>query len=185
MSRSVRTRDEPSGHERSPPDTAFPSPVRARPSPSSRACRDKGGQRRAIRPVRAPRMPMAHPVRAARAHPRVASAHAAAALTDCSSPLASPAGGQGTARYRPSKPESEVIFVVLSVRSRGGMSTHVSPAMWQGILFLNDGAALLLCLTVLACKRACWPLVALLIVPRLRLPACCVCRLLCASAHAC
>ena len=40
-------------------------------------------------------MPMAHPVRAARAHPRVASAHAAAALTDCSSTLASACRGTG------------------------------------------------------------------------------------------
>ena len=90
-----------------------PKPCRAHSSTVRRACRDQGEQRRAIRPCRAPRMPMAHPVRAARAHPRVASAHAAAALTDCSSPLASPAGGQGTARYRPSKPETEVIFVLL------------------------------------------------------------------------
>ena len=68
---------------------------------------------------------------------------------------ASPAGGAGTARLRPSEREPEVIFVVLSVRSRRAVGTHVSPAMWQPIFFTNDGAALLLCLPVLACERAC------------------------------
>ena len=84
---------------------------------------------------------------------------------------ASPAGGAGTARPQPSEREPEVIFVVLSVRSRRAVGTHVSPAMWQPIFFTNDGAALLLCLPVLARERACWPLAALHLVPRLRLPA--------------
>ena len=68
---------------------------------------------------------------------------------------ASPAGGAGTARPQPSEREPEVIFVVLSVRSRRAVGTHVSPAMWQPIFFINDEAAMLLCLPVLACERAC------------------------------
>ena len=78
-----------------------------------------------------------------------------------------------------------MIFVLLLVRSRRAVSTRDSPAMWQPIFFTNGGAALVLCLPVLACERACWPLAALHIVPRLRLLACCGCRLLCTSAHAC
>ena len=84
-----------------------------------------------------------------------ASAHAAAALMELLPTPASPAGGAGTARPRPSEREPEVIFVVLSVRSRRAVGTHVSPAMWQPIFFTNDGAALHLCLPVLACERAC------------------------------
>ena len=145
---SLRTRAEPSGHR-------FPSPVRARPSPSSRACRDQGEQRRAIRPFRAPHMPMAHCLRAARADPRVHLPMRRRRSWSCSSTPASPAGGAGTAWPRPSELEPEVIFVVLSVRSRRAVGTHVSPAMWQPIFFTNDGAALHLCLPVLACERAC------------------------------
>ena len=125
------------------------------PSPSSRACRDQGGQRRAIRPFRAPHMPMAHSLRAARADPRVHLPMRRRRSWSCSSTPASPAGGAGTARPRPSEREPEVIFVVLSVRSRRAVGTHVSPAMWQPIFFTNDGAALHLCLPVLACERAC------------------------------
>ena len=114
-----------------------------------------------------------------------ASAHAASALTDCSSPLASPAGGQRTARPRPSEPQAEVIFVVLLVRSRSVMSSRVSLATWQSIFFTNGGAALLVCLPVLACERACWPLADLHLVARLHLPARYVCRMPCTSDHAC
>ena len=136
---SLRTRARASGHERSPPDTAFPSPVRARPSPFSRACRDEGEQRRAIRPFRAPHMPMAHCLRAAQADPRVHLPMRRRRSWSCSSTPASPAGGAGTAWPRPSEREPEVIFVVLSVRSRRAVGTHVSPAMWQPIFFINDG----------------------------------------------
>ena len=136
-------------------ETVLPKPCRACPSPSSRACRDQGGQRRAIRPFRAPHMPMAHSLRAARADPRVHLPMRRRRSWSCSSTPASPAGGAGTARPQPSEPEPEVIFVVLSVRSRRAVGTHVSPAMWQPISFTNDGAALHLCLPVLACERAC------------------------------
>ena len=125
------------------------------PSPSSRACRDQGEQRRAIRPFRAPHMPMAHSLRAARADPRVHLPMRRRRSWSCSATPASPAGGAGTARPRPSEREPEVIFVVLSVRSRRAVGTHVSPAMCQPIFFINDEAAMLLCLPVLACERAC------------------------------
>ncbi|MGB1592276.1 MAG: hypothetical protein ACPIOQ_05935, partial [Promethearchaeia archaeon] len=83
--------------------------------------------------VRVPHIPMAYPVRAARAHPRVCICPRGGGAHRLLPPLASPAGGQGTARSRPSKPEAELIFVVLLVRSRGGTSSRVSPAMWQPI----------------------------------------------------
>ena len=121
-------------------------------------------------------MPMPHPARPPRADPRVHLPMRRRRSWSCSSTPASPAGGAGTARPRPSEPEPEVIFVVLSVRSRRAVGTHVSPAMWQPIFFTNDGAALHLCLPVLACERACLPLAALHVDLRLRLPARCVCR---------
>ena len=132
-----------------------PKPCRAHSSTVCRACRDQGEQRRAIRPFRAPHMPMAHSLRAARADPRVHLPMRRRRSWSCSSTPASPAGGAGTAWPRPSEREPEVIFVVLSVRSRRAVGTHVSPAMWQPIFFTNDGAALHLCLPVLACERAC------------------------------
>ena len=133
----------------------FPKPCGSCPSPSSRACRDQGGQRRAIRPFRAPWLTLSGRLRAARADPRVHLPMRRRRSWSCSSTPASPAGGAGTARPRPSEREPEVIFVVLSVRSRRAVGTHVSPAMWQPIFFTNDGAALHLCLPVLACERAC------------------------------
>ena len=78
-----------------------------------------------------------------------------------------------------------MIFVVLSVRSRRAVGTHVSPAMLQPIFFTNGGAALHLWQPVLACERACWPLADLHLVARLHLPARYVYRMPCTSAHAC
>ena len=92
---------------------------------------------------------MAHSIRAARADPRV---HLPMRRRRSqTAPRLSPRlqGGQGTAQPRPSEPEAEVIFVVLSVRSRSGMSSRVSPATWQAIFFIGDGTALPLCLPAL------------------------------------
>ena len=116
---------------------------------------DRGELRRAIRPSWALRTPMPRTPRAARADPRVRLPMPAAALTDCSSALASPAGGQGPARPRFPEYRLEAILGEPSVRSRSAVSSRVWPAMWQSILFVGGGTARLPCLPALACERAC------------------------------
>ena len=161
----------------------FASPRQGFQHRSTHPVRDQGEQRRAIRPSWAPHISWL--TLSGRLGPIYACIcpRAAAALMNCSSTLASPEGGQGTALHRPSGYGTEVKFVCFrfarappgaaASRLRFGRPSSSSPAgrpcffaclFWRASAHADRWRP---CTLFVAC-----------VCPR------CVCRLPCTSTHA-